>query len=338
MTTATRDQPSKVSTQEAPRAPDEHIVTSDTGVTEPGEATSDAAAAAADTDKGDKGSNDQQSAPGDKQAGNHKQRHSSKRWDKLNARLGKSERDNAVSQQAIADLQQENTELKAKQAKAPEPQLEDFDSPKDYAKAFSKWETDTTAAAEPPKPKPAATEPAAAAASPSGARASDDEVTDFTKRGTEKLGDSFRDAIQDDPDDPTPVNQVMGEFIFDSDVGPEIFVHLANNKEEAKKIYDSSPRRAEKMLNALEAKAAKGELDVGEGALNVAPPPDLGEHDTLDKDKGGKGSTGTNAPEPVNTKEGGDASLTSDPETESMDVYANRRRKEELRKQGHVVD
>jgi hypothetical protein len=327
-----KDQPSGVETQEQERPTDEHVVTSDLPTPGEPEAKTDATAAASE-DKTEASPNAEDSATQTDKQENHKQRHAKRRWGKLNAKLGETQRENEANKARIAELESQVNQLKAATPKIPEPKLADFDTPREFAKAYAKWEQGAT----PKKPAAAPREtPAAPKSEPSTppVRASDDEVERFTKLGKERLGDEFLEAMADNTGGPVPVNQLMGEFLFDSDVGPEIFVHLANNKDEAAKIYDASALRAEKALRALEAKAKKGELDVGDGSLQFED--DEEPEPEPQRKTAAKRTTKAPAP-PSGTKESGSANLEPDPKSESMNDYAARRAKEEARKRGLVI-
>jgi len=328
MTAQRRDQPSQVSTEEVPRAPDEHVVTTDViADAEPG--ISEPPATPAATPKGE--NDDQAPAPGEpkKQTtqSRRRRRNSEARINELTAKLSDAELRDAENVTRIAELSDQIETLRKATPKAPEPQLQDFASPREYAKAFTKWEADSAT----PTPKtPAKTTPPAkkTPAAPPPKTVPDEEIQSFHTRGKEKLGDEFMDALQEEG---TAVNQLMGEFMLDSDVGPEIYVHLANNPDESRKIFDSSPLRATKALDRLAAKAAKGELDVGEGGeLQPNNPPP--------KDTSGKSpAKATKAPQPPSDTKGGSAPIGVNPEAESMDDYAARRRKEEARRAGLPV-
>jgi len=330
------DKPTDVTTQEKLRAPDKHIITSDSELNTGEElSTGDTAT----TDDNAAGTNGQESDTGnDNKQEPHKKRHARQRFQKLTANLSASKRENQANQQRIKDLEAE-LEAKPRATKpkaAAEPQLEDFDSPKDYGKAYANWESDN---AESKPTKPDTPKPKAEPAQPAPA---DGEVEAFITRGKEKLGDEFLEAMSEDPSEPTPINQLMGEYIFASDFGPEIFVHLTNNKDNARKIYDSKAPIATKALEALLAKAKAGELDVGDGDLQFD---DDSEDETDEelaaattKNPTAKEPSGTKAPKPPSsTKDGGDAGLKPDPETESMDDYASRRKKYEMRRRGYPV-
>lgn len=329
MTQQRTDQPSQVATEEIPRAPDKHVVTSDV-IADSEPRVPEKPAAQADAPKG--GNDDQAPAPGDtdKQTTQprRRRRSSEARIKQLTAQLGESEQREAENAQRIGELTDQVETLKAATPKPPEPQLQDFKSPREYAKAYTKWE----AASEAPAPKPAAktTPPPRknAPVPPAEKPVADEEIQSFHARGKEKLGDEFQEALQEKG---TAVNQLMGEYMLDSDVGPEIYVHLAHNPDESRKIFDSSPLRATKALEKLAAKAAKGELDVGdEGELRVETPPKT---DTPGKTP----PKATKAPTPPSDTKGGSAPVGVNPETESMDDYAARRRKEEARRAGLPV-
>ena len=343
-----RDQPSNVATEDAPRPPDNAVVTSDTpkAVEESRAAdlkSPNAAAGGKDVTHSDTDAPPDPNKPppaGDDPGKSSAKRNKSaeRRIKKLSGRLSRVT-DLTVQQQRELDSKDEEiAALKAATPDVPEPKLEDFKTPQEFGKAYSKWETDKTAAAKPPADPTARRQPPAKQPPKE-----DPAIAEFHKAGRKMLGDEFDEALEEEG---TAVSQVMAEFLFDSEVGPAVYVHLANNQEDARKIYDSTAPKAMKALQELEAKASKGELDV-EGALQLAAPPELGEHDTgptkdgdpppVDKAKA-KPPGGTKAPiPPSDTRVAGDAPLEAKPEDEDMDTYSARRRKEIARAAGHPV-
>jgi len=296
-------------------------VTSDVIADEPREDPKPAPAAAADGDK-PASSKDPDPAPGDPKSTEPpkpSRRSAERRIKRLSAKLGDAERRDADNAQTIAELKEEVESLKAATPRSAEPELKDYDNPREYAKAYTKWETAGKDPEPPRQRKPAARK---ADSPPADAPLPDEEISDFQTRGKAKLGDEFTEALKEDG---TAVNQLMGEYMLDSDFGPEIYVHLANNPDESRKIFDSSAPRATKMMADLAAKAEKGQLDVGDGELKVADPPE----------NKGKSKT-TKAPKPPSDTKGGGAPVKKSPDDEDMDEYAARRRKEEAQQAGAV--
>ena len=336
MTTRT-DQPDQVVTEETARAPDEHVVTSDA---EFASDTSPAAKApSAASDKEGPISSDSDTGTPKKQPPKRGARNSpaERRIRKLKHRLTDSEAREAANATRIAELEGQVEALTDATPKAKEPMLKDFDNPQEYAKAYSKWDADNAAPAPKPKakpkPKPAADADDTPPAKPP-TPVQDSEIIGFKERGQKKLGDEFIEALGEK----TAVNQLMGEFMLDHDLGPEIYVHLANNPEEARKIYDSSVPRQQKAMEALAQRGLKkGGLDVGEeGELQIAPTPDNPADDDYE-DPGHEPPKVTKAPEPPSdTTTEGASDVPVNPENESMEDYAARRAKEEARKAGRV--
>jgi len=329
MDTQRTDQPSNVSTEDAPRPQDEHVVTSDV-ISEPGKVENEAASAASGEEgkKPDPAPNDPDSATGDDDNSNTAPKRGSRKLERkikrMSKRLAEYEANNAELREKLAALEAEAQALKSRIAPPEEPKLEDFEDPREYAKAYAKWESESTAPAATPNPAQTPTAPPPPQdASP----IPDEEILAFQQRGKEKLGDEFLEALHDG----APVNQVMGEYLLDSDFGPELYVHLANNPEEARKIYDSSAPRAVRMLKALEDKAKAGGLDAGDGISQESG----GGNENKSGTGSGAGRKATRAPTPPSdTKPGGAPNLAPNPDTEDMDAYAARRRKEEARKMG----
>jgi hypothetical protein len=340
------DQPSKVSTEEEVRPADEHVVTSD--LPENVVTTSD----------GDQNAKPAESPPGDQKpaapaAADPKQqprrdRSAERRISRLTKQIGTLSDGRAEDRQQIETLKGQVSDLTAATAAAsPEPQLVDFANPQEYAKAYGKW----SASSEPkpgadPKPATApakARDPNAHAANenPDHRAEPAPEIKAFQTLGQAKYGDEFLEALEIEG---TAVDVDMGEFLMDSEFGPEIYIHLANNQEEAKKIYDSGAVRKVAALNELATKAKAGELDViGEGQLEIAPAPEPGPSDTKPaqapaakaKPAPGSRETAAKAP-PEDTGQPGSATVLVDPDNESMDDYAARRAREVAKRAGHL--
>lgn len=321
-----RDQPTNVATEDAPRPPDNSVVTSDTpqAVEESRAAGAKSPPAAAASDDGTKHPD---SAAGDKTETPKRKRSAERRIAKLSGKLSRSVDTTQAQARRINELETENQHLRDATPETPEPKLEDFKSPQEYAKAYSKWQKPAAPSAKKP---PAAKQPA-------DPTPLDPVVSKFHKDGRKLLGDEFDEALEEEG---TAISQVMAEYLFDDEeAGPAIYVHLANNQDESREIFDMSAPKALAAMEELRTKAEKGELDI-EGALQIAPPPDLGEHDTGDKKPPAKtkapGKTKA-PPPPSSTREPGDANLTPDPESEGMEEYANRRNKEIMRARGIPV-
>ena len=309
-----RDEPSDVKTEDIPKAPDDHIQTSDLHF-------SKAAAEAAKED----GSNDRKSATDDKKSDqeSRKARRAKFRWDKLTAELKAAKADASEIKARIAELEAQVQELaEASKPKGKEPELRDFKTPQEYAQAYAKWEAgNKPAAKKKPAKKPTSEKP------PPRPTAADEEIKDFVKAGKEMLGDEFQEALTVE----IGVNQTMAEFMFDSEIGPAIYVHLANNPDEALKIFNASVPRATRLMKSLERKGKKGELDT-DGELKFESD---GKSDDPPQKRDPKNRTRAKEP-PSSTRESGDNQAPPDPESESMDEYAARRKKAELRRAGFI--
>lgn len=337
--TERKDQPSKVSTEEEVRPSDEHVVTSD--LPENVIAASDddqTAKPAASDDKTDQKPAASAAADDNQAKPQGRDRPAERRIKRLTKQVADLEAHGSPAQQKrIESLERQIDELRQGQAKAdPEPEFKDFESPQEYAKAYSDWETrQAGGASKPAKPdthrKPGVERsPDAHAQHDRIPSEPDPEVVNFQKRGTEKLGDEFAEALALPG---TAVDADMGEFLIDSDFGPEIYVHLANNQDEAKKIFDSGARRKIKALEDLEAKAKKGELDID----SHDAPATTDQDDKPAKDDKPAASNGTQQPghqtkaadPPSDTRDaGGGSAVKKDPNDESMDEYAARRNRE----------
>ena len=341
MSTERTDQPSKVSTEEEVRPADEHVVTSDLAEDATTASPDDQTATPAASPDGEQ--TPPAAAADDTKQKPRRDRSAERRIGRLTKQIAQLSTARAEDRQQIETLTGQLNDLKqATAVVAPEPQLIDFATPKEYAKAYTKWEAGQSSPA--PSADPAATAPPARDPTAQQPYETpnpvelDPEVKTFQSRGQEKLGDEFVEALEIEG---TAVDVDMGEFLIDSDFGPEIYVHLAHNQEEAKKIYDSGAVRKVAALQELEKKAKAGELDViasGDIQVDNTPPPGSTETTTPPPAKPKPGSRETAAPPPPeDTAQPGSANVRPDPENESMDDYAERRRKEEARRMGHIT-
>jgi hypothetical protein len=312
----------KVETKETLRPPDKSVVTSDLPEVEAqpegdDKAKSDTPAAAGDDDKSKSGSNDQESATGDDKDSDASKKRIS-RGNRANRRLRKQM---AEQKKRIDDLEAQLRKGGDKPpAETPEPKPEDFSSTKDYAKAYAKWEREQSDDKGQPAKKPDddTQQP--------GKPTEDElkEITDFYDAGVKKYGDEYAEAVQE-PD--LRIDKSMAEFMFDSDHGHEIMMHLANNPDESQAIFGKSERRVLRSMTALEEKAKAGKLDIDVDSLDI-------ENDKGGKDggkkagEGGKPSGSDRYTPPSDTKDKGSSQPASSPENESMDDYAARRQKE----------
>ena len=233
---------------------------------------------------------------------------------KLSRELKQSEASNAELKQQVAALADKVETLA--NPKAVEPKFEDFDSPQEYAKEYAKWEAPAPApkAAAPPKPAPAAPAPTP--------KPSDDpEMVKFRKAGSDKFGDQFNDAMADET---LAVSQVMGDFLLDSDFGPDVYLHLSDNQDLARQIASKSPHAAIKRMETLEKQAKAGKLEGVDGELHTVV-----DESTTDTDTPAP-SVATKAPAPPKDQDDrGTTNIKPDPENESMNEYAARRGKEQ---------
>lgn len=329
-----RDQPSNVATEDVPRAPDKAVVTTDTPSEPPLDAADDkdtpgtAAAAKSPEPEPEPGPNDRTPAPDDKTQKQiaqrpRRDRSSERKIRTLNRKIGEHESNDQANKARIAALEEQVASII--KGDSPEPLLENFKTPQEYAKEYAKWGADNHTPPPPRTPTPQTVSPAPTPTHQPDAV--DPEVDDFLDKGASKLGDEFIEATKEK----TAVNQLMAEYMMDSDVGPEIYVHLANNPEEARKIYDASQPRQSKALEALAAKATKGELDVGDGGMKKADPePDP----DLKKGKGTPPTRQTKAPSPPSDTQGGNSVPEGGLDDLGMDEYAARRRRDIARSEG----
>lgn len=324
-----KDQPENVATEDAIRPSDNVVTTSDTASPEPttesrsaGEGSQQAAAATS-TEGGTKSPD---SATGEDKSTKRRNRSAERKIGKLKSQLERAEGRSAAQTQEIERLMRENETLKGSVAEQLEPKLEDFKTPAEYAKAYNKWEAGKKAAKQAPPPQTPTTHDGQQPPEKNSPEL-DEAVAGFHRAGKEMLGDEFLEALEVEG---IAVNQFMAEYLFHSDVGPAIYVHLANNVSESRDIYDMPPQKAVEALKALEAKSKKGALDI-DGQLKIEPSNDQG-GDT----KANPGETKAPTP-PSSTREPGTPNMDPNPGNENMDDYAARRRKEEARKKGLPV-
>lgn len=233
---------------------------------------------------------------------------------KLSRELKQSEASNAELKQQVADLAAKVDTLA--DPKAVEPKFEDFDTPQAYAKAFAKWEAPAQAPKATAPPKPAAPAP------DSTPKPRDDpEMVKFRKAGSDKFGDQFNDAMADET---LAVSQVMGDFLLDSEVGPDVYLHLSDNQDLARQIANKSPHAAIKRLEELETQAKAGKLEGVDGELHEV----VDESTTETDEPTPKVATKAPAP-PKDQDDRGTMTIKPNPENESMDEYAARRGKEQ---------
>lgn len=309
----------KVETQEPPAKPsDQHVTTDDTEnhLAANSDNTADPANPAA--------ANQDDSAASNRQSGKSKPRDraAERRISKLSGQLKEEKAARAQDRTRIAELEQQIESLKAGQADndPKKPELKDFDTPEEYAEAHSKWKAGQSE--EPPKKKdpPAAAEPD----DQTGVTAPDTEIQSFITKGSAKLGDQFLEAMDDSQNH--AVSQTMGDFMLDSEFGPEIYTHLAHRQDLALKIYRRGPESAREHMAELEKQAKAGKLDL--------EPPEASDTDDEppkkdDPPKDPPPRSTSKAPDPPKDQgRDDDAPPAKNPESESMDEYAARRQKE----------
>lgn len=310
------NQPSDVSTEDAPRPGDNHVVTSDAPKSEPREAESKNTSNA-EAGNNSEGPNDQGSATDSNENQNQSKRNRSaeRRIKKLSQKLSESEGRYGQALERNQALEEEIERLKASVPKPKEPEFKDFDSPTEYAKAYSEWKN-LESVKDAPREKAQNTHKQTSEPAPT---LNDSEIDEFHELGKERLGDEFLEALDNED---VAVNERMAEFIMDSDLGPEIYVHLASNVELSKKIFKMKSRSAfaelQKIESQLKESEQKGEKD---GKLKIDDPAPQEARSTNNKV--------SRAPKPPSsTKESGGTDIRANPESESMDDYAARRQKE----------
>lgn len=325
------DQPSGVETEEIIKPSDSDVTTSDTEGSpsdtddgNPGTGDDDPPAAAA-TDKGADPNKSTPASDDDTKDDDTSPSKVKRRIKRLSRKLARSEQSRESDAATIAEQNQRITELESQvkaAPKPPEPELKDFESPQAYAKAYAKWEADTAtptksaahAKTTPEKPKPAQHTP-------------DPKIAEFEQAGIQLLGDEFGDAFKEPG---TSCTEAMADYLFDSDVGPAIYVHLTNNQEDSHRIASLPIPEQLKELKKLDTMAKANELDI-DGQLQFEPEKKPAAKKAVETAAApGKKPSYT----PPDHRDGGESTLTPDPEEMSMDDYKRHRDKQELEKRG----
>lgn len=311
-----KEKTGNVVTEDVPRPTDESITTSDLPTENVEHEKPKAKASNTES------SNDQNLAPGTEKE--------KKRQSYLQRKQSRLERDLAAEKSArqsdrdrIAQLEAKLDEVLADKSSTPtpKPKLADFDTPEEFADAYALWKDKSKpkANAAPPTKKPAATPP------PISDENLPDEIKTFKNKGKELLGDQFLEALEED----IPVTKDMAEYMFDSEYGAHVYVHLSNNPDVAMTLAKSSPVRMIKIMDKLEADAKAGKLDVLEdGEMHIE-----NDDDSDDEAKKSPGKTESKAPKaPSSTREKGRVKPEPDLESMSMDDYAAKRHEDEKKK------
>lgn len=317
MSATPKTQPSNVSTADTPERP-QNVFTE-----EPEVAAAKKADQAAPDDEPGQTSGDSATPPNKPKRKPHRDRPAERRISKLTRQLDASQSENAQLKEQL-----EAAEIKAPAPK-PEPKLQDFMTPREYADAVAAWVVESKPA---PKPKSKPDKPAKPTANTQHA----EDLKKFAAEGNERIGDKFQAAFTDKT---LAINQVMGEFLFDSDLGPEIMVHLHEHQDLARQIWFDSKETATERLEALET-----ELEGG-----TPPSDEIADDGKRTRDASGKFVKGDKKPEPEpKPKTGTKSSAPPAPsdsdkgevipdanlETADMDKYADSRRKT-YRSQGY---
>lgn len=302
------EQPSNVSTADTPERP-QNVFTEEPAVAEAREASKAAPGEPGQT------SDDSAKSPDKSKRKSPRDRPAERRISKLTRKLDASQTENAELRERIEALEADKPAPK----KTPEPQLRDFKTPQEYAHALNKWETEQKPA---PKPK-------AKPAKPTASKAHAENLKRFAKDGTERIGDTFQAAFKDND---LAINQVMGEFMLDSDIGPEIMVHLHENQDLARQIWFDKPEEATKRLEAIEAEldGDKPATQTDDAAGDDSPARNAdgtfakAEPDPEPKTR----TTKSNAPPAPGDSERGELVPGTDLEKAGMDDYSATRRKQ----------
>ncbi len=314
------EQPEQVSTRETPKEPPPKVVT-DESENAPGAVQDATAAQSADQTS----ETTDASATPESKPKPPRDRRTERKMRRLHKQLAAEKRRNEVNDERIARLERNIALLERNQANsgnprpAAKPQLADFDSAEDFARAFSKWESNQATA---PGTQPAATstqqQPSQPAPTPE-----QDEYADFRALGEERIGADFVEASETTD---WPVSPLMADYLVDSDLGPEIYTHLFNNQSVAKKV--SRLKTEEKVAEHLDA-IAKQITDAGTWDFDAEPGPTTTE---TGQQQASQPSTpaarASNAPPPPSPPDRGTTQAKPNVDEMSMDDYAAHRRAE----------
>lgn len=307
-----KNQPSTVSTADTPERP-QNVFTE-----EPAVAAAQEASTAAPGEKPGQTSDDSATPPNKSKRKPHRDRPAERRISKLTRQLDASEATNAELLGRIEKLEAGQ----AAKPPAPEPQLKDFKTPKEYAHALNAWEAEQKPAAKPKSTdKPAKPKPSANTAHA-------EDLKTFANEGKERIGEKFQAAFTDND---LAINQVMGEFLLDSDVGPEVMVYLHEHQDEARQIWFDKPEEANKRLEAIESKLDGNEPPPGDTNDDGKParnPDGTFATKAPDPEPKRKATTKSSAPPAPSDSERGETIPDTNLEKAPMDDYAAQRRKQ----------
>ena len=93
------------------------------------------------------------------------------------------------------------------------------------------------------------------------------------KSREDELAKKHTDYHEVTRDDTLPVSKVMAEIIRESDIGPELLYHLANNRDEAERIYALPAMAAALALGRITAKLEVPASAPVQKPVSKAPPP-----------------------------------------------------------------
>ncbi len=299
-------QPSNVSTADTPERP-QNVFTE-----EPVIAAAKKADSAAPGDDPGQNSDDSATPPDKAKRKPHRDRPAERRISKLTKQLDVSNSENAELKTRIEALENAAPAPKTK----PEPQLRDFKTPREYADAVAAWVAESKPAPKPKKP-----------AKPTANTAHAEELKRFAKDGTKRLGDKFQAAFQTKE---LAINQVMGEFLLDSDLGPELMVYLHEHQDEARQIWFDDAEAANERLEAIELKLDSPTATTDDANDNKPARDKDGKFVKAEPDPEPKPTTGTksSAPPAPSDSEKGDNIPDTNLEKAGMDDYAATRRKQ----------
>lgn len=140
-----------------------------------------------------------------------------------------------------------------------EPKRDDFEDVEDYIEAKTEWKVKQ---AEKPSESPKNI--------PEPPNLNNESYQNFESKGFEQYGDDFNEMLEAAKNQEFAATEVMTAAIFDSEMGPELAMHLYDNPTEAARIANLPAHRQVRELQGLEVKLKPKPQ---EKKVSQAPPP-----------------------------------------------------------------
>lgn len=153
----------------------------------------------------------------------------------------------------LQEMREEMAYMKGRQEQTqtnPEPNPDDFVTASEYRQALLDWADEQELPTDDHSEVEIQPEPQALQI--------DQELLDnYQSAGEERFGDEFLDMMEAAHNNEFACSPVMAESIFESEVGPELAMHLYDHPREAAKIVKLSPARQVREMLKLEAEFKK---------------------------------------------------------------------------------